>query len=489
MMEERNSRSQVGQCVSICMAMLALTALLSVPGETSAQAFDDSVTFTRDVAPILQQNCEVCHRPGSIGPMPLRSYEEARPYASLIREKVVNRVMPPWPIDRTVGITRFKNDRSVSDEEIETIMRWVDSGAPMGQVADMPLPLEWPDWSTAWRFEEEFGRPPDVVVSTPSYRVAANSADDWPWLESAIPGLTEERWIKAAEFRPATAESWNVFHHANPGIIKPDGTSDGSLRQVRGNEGTIYAEDSGQPIEPGDIVRWNMHMYAIDKDVDAVLQLGFWLYPRDEPPTYRAAGADGFSCSQYTGHGFEADPLPGRVGPNLRGGPRGLSSDPQIVRQGDLLLPPNSWATYRGVYVFDRPARLELARAHMHLRGRYQILEAIYPDGRWEVINKFHFDHDWQTAFLYEDDVMPLFPKGTVLIVTGVFDNTADNPHNPDPDQWVVRGDRTVDSMCHFRMGLTYFDDEEEFERVVQEREALLRQQRLAEEGDGDGGE
>ena len=123
----------------------------------------------------------------------------------------------------------------------------------------------------------------------------------------------------------------------------------------------------------------------------------------------------------------------------------------------------------------------------MHLRGRYQILEAVYPDSRWEVINKFDFDHNWQTAFLYEDDVMPLFPKGTVLIVTGVFDNTAGNPHNPDPDQWVVRGDRTSDSMCHFRMGLTYFDDQEEFERVVREREELQAKQLAAEEQGGGG--
>ena len=488
MTKERTSQSWTGRCISAPIAMFALVGLLWTPGETWAQDDDHAVTFTRDIAPILQQNCEVCHRPGSIAPMPLRSYEEVSPYAMLIREKVVNRVMPPWPIDRNIGIQSFKNDRSLSDEEIQTIASWVDSGAEMGNLEDMPAGLEWPDWSKAWRFEEELGRPPDVVVSTPSYKVLANSADDWPWLESEITGLTGERWIKAAEFRPATAESWNVFHHANPGIIKPDGTQDGSLRQVRGNEGTIYSADSGQPVEPGDIVRWNMHMYAIDKDVDAVLQLGFWFYPEDEPPMYRAAGADGFSCSQYTGHGFESSPLPGRFGPNLVGGNRGLSNDPQIVRQGDLLLPPNSWATYRGVYVMDRPARLEIARAHMHLRGRYQILEAVYPDGRWEVINKFDFDHDWQTAFLYEDDAMPLFPKGTVLIITGVFDNTAGNPHNPDPNQWVVRGDRTVDSMCHFRMGLTYFDDQAEFEKVLQEREELQAQQ-FAQRAAGDGGE
>lgn len=471
------------------LAALALGGLLVLPGAVASQAQpEEEVTFARDIAPILQEKCETCHRDGSIGPMPLTTYDEVRPWAPLIKEKVVSFVMPPWPIDRTIGIQRFKNDRSLSDEQIQTISDWADAGAPLGDVAQLPAPLEWPEWSDVWRFEEELGRPPDLVVSSPAYMVAANSADDWPWLESPIEGLDEQRWIKAAEFRPGTADTWNVFHHANPGIVKLDGTSDGSLRQTRGNEGTIYADDSGTPLDPGDIVRWNMHMYAIDRDVDAVLQLGFWLYPKDEPPTYRADGADGFSCSQYTGHGFASDPLPWRFGPELRGGPRGLSTNPQVVRQGDLLLPPNSWATYRGVYVMDRAARLEIARAHLHLRGRYQILEAVYPDGRWEVINKFHFDHDWQTGFLYEDDAMPLFPKGTVLIVTGVFDNTADNPHNPDPDQWVVRGDRTVDSMCHFRMGLTYFETEEEFQAAVDEREALLRRERPVSD-DGDGGE
>ncbi|MDE0083395.1 MAG: hypothetical protein OXT72_12195 [Gammaproteobacteria bacterium] len=481
------TRSGRAAVLPLQLAALALGSLLVLPGAAASQAQPEEVTFARDVAPILQEKCETCHRDGSIGPMPLTTYDEVRPWAPLIKEKVVSFVMPPWPIDRTIGIQRFKNDRSLSDEQIQTISDWADAGAPLGDVAELPAPLEWPEWSDVWRFEEELGRPPDLVVSSPAYMVAANSADDWPWLESPIDGLDEQRWIKAAEFRPGTADTWNVFHHANPGIVKLDGTSDGSLRQTRGNEGTIYADDSGTPLDPGDIVRWNMHMYAIDRDVDAVLQLGFWLYPKDEPPTYRADGADGFSCSQYTGHGFASDPLPWRFGPELQGGPRGLSTNPQVVRQGDLLLPPNSWATYRGVYVMDRAARLEIARAHLHLRGRYQILEAVYPDGRWEVINKFHFDHDWQTGFLYEDDAMPLFPKGTVLIVTGVFDNTADNPHNPDPDQWVVRGDRTVDSMCHFRMGLTYFESEEEFQAAVDEREALLRRERpVSDDGGGD---
>jgi hypothetical protein len=109
----------------------------------------------------------------------------------------------------------------------------------------------------------------------------------------------------------------------------------------------------------------------------------------------------------------------------------------------------------------------------MHLRGHHQIVEAVYPDGRWEIINKLDWDHEWHTAFLYEDHAMPLLPKGTVLIVTSVWDNTADNPHNPDPTQWVVRGDRSVDEMGHIRLGTTYLSDEE-FAELVAERERVL---------------
>ena len=113
-------------------------------------------------------------------------------------------------------------------------------------------------------------------------------------------------------------------------------------------------------------------------------------------------------------------------------------------------------------------------RGHMHLLGKYQIVEAIYPDGRWEVISKLNWDHSWHTLFLYEDHVAPLFPTGTVLLLSSTFDNTAANPHNQDPDQWITGGDRSVDEMGHIRLGLTYFESEEDFQRIVEERERTL---------------
>ena len=468
----RSSRALAG----LGFSALVIGASTGVyPGPVSGQRSDGLVTFTRDVAPILQEKCQTCHRDGSIAPMSLISYEEVRPFAPLIREKVASRTMPPWPLDHTIGIQEFKNDVSLSDEEIETILRWVDSGAPMGDPADMPPLVEWAAFEDDWQYAGRFGRPPDIVLASPPYTVPANELDHWPNLEMEVPGLTTgTRWIRAVEIRPADPDTRYVFHHANPSILQ-EGRNVSIGHSAAGTVGYIFPDDTGQALKPGAKVRFSMHLFPIDRDVEASLQLGFWLYPEGEVPEFETPGEVIHEASQSTGFGHEVTSSLG-FGPvrGSGGGRGGASSDPQFPRQVDLLIPPHSVVTFRGVYVMDRPARIHSLRGHMHLRGKYQIIEAIYPDGRWEVINKLNWHHAWQTAFLYEDHVMPLLPKGTVLIITNVFDNTADNPFNPDPNQWVVRGDRTVDEMSHARIGITYFDNEEDFERLVRERELLL---------------
>lgn len=476
-------RSASGRSVRLSMgagtATLVAFGLLAIgSAPVKAQESGNPVTFTRDVAPILQQNCQTCHRVGSIAPMPLTSYEEAAPFAALIRDRVESRVMPPWPLDHTIGIQEFKNDVSLTDEEIQTISQWVESGAPEGDPSDMPPPIEWASFENDWQYEEQFGRPPDIVLVSPAYLVPGNELDHWPNLETDVPGLTATRWIRGVEIRPASPDTRYVFHHANPSIVQ-NGGNVAVGHSAAGTVGYIFPDDTGQRLDPGAKVRFGMHLFPIDRDVEAVLQLGFWLYPEEEAPDFVTPGEVIFEASQSTGWGHDATANPG-FGPDrgTGGGRNGVSSDPQFPRQVDLLIPPHSTATYRGVYVMDRPARIHSVRGHMHLRGKYQVIEAIYPDGRWEVINKLNWHHGWQTAFLYEDHVMPLLPKGTVLMVTNIFDNTADNPYNPDPNQWVVRGDRTVDEMSHTRIGITYFE-EEDFERLVRERERYI-----AENGD-----
>lgn len=438
------------------------------------------VTFAKDVAPILQENCQVCHRPGNVAPMSLLTYEQVRPWASVIREKVIKRQMPPWPIDRTVGITEYKNDPSLSVEEIRTLVDWADAGAPLGNPADLPPPLEWPS-ERAWEFQEELGDP-DLVLESPVYTVKADGMDDWPTPitkleESIIEGepLTKERWIKAIAVRPHTPESRYVFHHANPGLILPGEIPDpmesesGRIKLIDsavGTEGRIFPPDQGRQIQPGSEISWAMHYFPYERDVDAALQVALWFYPEGYVPKHYSMGDVQMQTSATThGGGF----VP-RSGARDRTG--------RFHDHSDVIIPPNSVTTLKGVHVLDQPAMVHSVRGHMHMRGKYEVVEAIYPDGTWEVLTKLNWDHGWHTLFLYEDHAMPLLPKGTVLVLTSVFDNTSENRHNPDPDQWVTGGDRSIDEMGHIRLGMTYFDTEEDFQAAVAERERLRAEKR-----------
>src|SRR5277367_6766149 len=168
-------------------------------------------TFAKDVAPILQEKCQNCHRNGSMAPMSLVTYEETRPWAKSIKERVVTRNMPPWHLDKTVGIQHFQNDMSLGDEQISIIARWVDAGAPLGDPKDMPPPKQWPN-DYGWQLEKQFGKP-DFILKSDPYTMPAKSQDAWFRPLTAIP-VTEPRWVRAVEMRPATLAGRRITHHA-----------------------------------------------------------------------------------------------------------------------------------------------------------------------------------------------------------------------------------------------------------------------------------
>ena len=153
------------------------------------------ISYAKDVAPILQQNCQVCHQPGAIGPMSLMSYDEVRPWAPVIKARVVQREMPPYHYDPHVGIQELQGDWRLSEEAIKTVVAWVDAGAPMGDPAFMPPPAEFPDLNK-FRMEETFGRPPDVIISSTPYDVPGMGADRWwrPQVPSGITEVSMARW-------------------------------------------------------------------------------------------------------------------------------------------------------------------------------------------------------------------------------------------------------------------------------------------------------
>ena len=440
-------------------------AMIGMPALAAAQA-SDAVTYAKDVAPILQENCQVCHRDGSVAPMTLLTYEDARAFAPMIRYQVSNRIMPPWPMDVGVGIQHFRNSRSLTNEDIETIVQWVDSGAPLGDPVDLPPPIDFPEWGVAWDFEDELGRPPDVLVTSPGFTVKANGMDQWPRLSSVemTPeiGITGERWIRAVELRPTLPEFYGVFHHGSARVINraPEDVHQGpGTRQAPpeqrntqrdqlaeaavGVKGAIYPEGTGRLLKEGDLVLFNPHFYParLEEDLEGVsLTVGVWLYPEGEIP--RPTEGD-IVFTQSSMLGMEDNPL---------------------------IIPPNSQAIYKGVEILEGNAMVHSLRGHMHLLGGYNILEVLYPDGRYELVNKLDWDQRWHTQFLYEDDAMPLWPKGTTIMITTIFDNTVNNLQNPDPDQWVLGRSRTVDEMWRLRVGMTFYSDED-FARLVAERE------------------
>jgi hypothetical protein len=428
--------------------VLAFSAFLMLSGPSiaadlstaGAPPSDKSPTFTKDIAPILQAKCQECHRKGSMAPMSLVTYEETRPWAKSIRQRVIARQMPPWHIDPTVGVQKFKNDMSLSDDQIQTIARWVDAGAPGGDPKDMPAARQWAA-DNEWKAASELGQP-DLVVKSEPYTMAAHHQDVW-WRPVSDIGLKEPRWVRAVEMRPGTLAGRRITHHAVAYLAQddPDSILAGSDADLRGRallmewaigKGyDLYRPNTGKLLLPGAKISWDVHIHAVGEEIRDNVELGIWFYPKGQEPKYR---------TYLTA--FQA----------IKGRERSRIVD----------IPPNSIAESQNFTVLKQAAILENFQPHMHLRGKAMAVDAILPDGTVQPVSyvgKFNFN--WMTNYIYADDAAPAFPKGTIIRVTAWHDNTRANPNNPDPDQWVGFGDRTVDEMAHAWMNVTYISDDD----------------------------
>ena len=405
-------------------ALVTLTAA-QAPGPAGAPA-----TFTKDVAPILQKSCQNCHRPGSIAPMSLLTYEDARPWARSIRERVERRQMPPWHVDRAVGIRRFKDDPSLTDREIAAIAGWVDAGAPRGNPADMPPPRAFDD-SDRWHI----GRP-DLVVAMPAEYTVKPAAADWWQIFTAESGLAEDRYIKAVEAKPSPAAR-RVVHHAVETLVYDDGSSgEGTLVEYAvGKNGDVFPDGAGKLMKAGAKIRFNMHYHAVGEPVRDRTNVGIVFYPKGIVPKH-------------------------------------VIRTVRAPDQDDLDIPAGADNVRSDAYFkFDRPTHLVGFMPHMHNRGKKQCLETIYPDMRVEQLNCVNYDFNWQIVYNYADDVAPLFPAGTIVHVISWHDNSAANKYNPDPRNWVGFANRTSDDMS--RHWLTYYTmTDEEYKAELAERNA-----------------
>ena len=424
---------------------------------TSSQ--DDEVTYAADVAIIIQNNCQVCHRAGGIGPMELLTYQDARRYSRRIRENVMNRVMPPYYYDNDVGIQELQHDWRLSQEDINTIVAWVDQGAPLGNPDDMPPPADL-HATDEWSLAAEFG-PPDILAPSTPIDVPASGLDLWHRPIVKMQGLPDgERCIKALQVKPR-GDAVTVVHHANSTfqLLQEDGsfqgTGDRATEYAMGKLGEIIPDGVCRVFPADSYIRWDIHMYpgglgatAVNDVVEGnVVDLGIWLHPADYEYEYK----------------------------------QDLVSYNFMEGQRELLLPPNTGFMTQGFRSFDHPVRIDSFQPHGHLRLRSASLEIFYPEtGRTEIISMVsNWSATWHQSHIFEDYAAPLVPTGAVLIMKQWFDNTAANPNNPDPDQWVDYGQRTADEMSHFWIAVTHLDDKG-YERLVAEREKAEEEERIA---------
>ena len=399
-------------------------------------------TYTNEVAAIINDNCVVCHRAGGIGPMSFETYEQVRPWAPLIQMRVANREMPPYAYDHGIGIQDLQGDWRLSQDEIDTVVEWVNAGAQYGNQDIIVQPANLPD-PEAWNFEGDFGQP-NLIIPSVAIDIPANGNDLWH--KHLVPtGLTEDRCIKAVQVKPR-GEAKAVVHHANSNIVIDGGRQAMLTEYAMGKWGEIVPEGVCRTLPANSQVRWDIHMFpgglgamapgSVIKD--NVVEIGLWLYTEEESEQLK----------------YKQDLSLYRLGD-----------------QDDIVIPPHGYYMTQGFHSFDHPVRLDSFQPHGHLRMNAASLEIFYPEtGRTEQVSQISkWSATWHHSHLYAPEVAPLIPAGAVIILKQWYDNTADNPNNPDPDMFVMGGSRTGDEMTHAWLAITHLDDEG-FDKLQAER-------------------
>lgn len=451
---KENQRSRKAMIGFAILTAFGLSA--HAQAQSGALSIDTgAVTYADHVATIINENCVVCHREGGIGPMQFENYEQIRPWAPLIQYKVERREMPPYAYDHGIGIQDLQGDWRLSQEEIDTISAWVAQGAPEGDWGDRTP--EVPDIPSLdeWNFAAQFGQP-DLILDSQPIDVPAVGNDMWhrPYV---MTGLTTDRCIKAVQVKPR-ADAKSVVHHANSDVEIPNPVTGeyedyGQLTEyAMGKWGEIMPEGVCRTLPANARVRWDIHLFPGGVGAtapgamieDNVVEIGLWLHPE----------------------GYEEQ---ARFKQDLRLYP--------IRAGGELIVPPHGTAMTQGFHSFDHPVRIDSFQPHGHLRLRAASMEIFYPaTGRTEQISQIsNWSATWHHSHLYNPDVAPLLPTGAVLVLKQWYDNTTNNPNNPDPDQWVVDGSRTADEMTHAWIAVTHLDDEGYQEILAQREEAKQR--------------
>ncbi len=459
-----------------------LAALVLVgAGPAFAQNGPDSPTFSKDVLPILQRSCQRCHRPGSNAPMSLLTYQDVRPWARSIKVRVAARQMPPWHLDRSIG--EYLDDPSLTDQQIATIVNWVDAGAPQGHPADAPPPLTFTpvdEWA--------FGEPDLVVRMEKGFTIPAAGPDFTP-NEIVDPGITEDRYVKWVQIIP---DAHCCVHHSHVYVVTPEGADTDGLalgvgsntdnevdliEYAAGNDADLFAEGTAKLIKAGSKFRFSPHYHPYGEVVHDRQRVGIKFYPKGYRPEYvvtshriRTDVGNQWALNREkvedvilrAGHKIDINE------PRM---PTGALVEENPLHSATMLsIPPNTVAKHERFWPLPKPALVMSFQPHMHFLGTRMLLEAIHPDGRRETLTDVtNYEQNWQITYTYKTP--HLFPAGTILHTVSWHDNTSNNKHNPDPTSWRGWGSRTMDEMGHGWTDLAFLT-EEQYQREVARRRA-----------------
>lgn len=433
----------------ILTSSLALLAPIVVTSQTLAQ--QDEVTFHKDIEPILQRSCQNCHRTGGAGPMPLITYEQVAPFAGLIEYKTGLRdragAMPPWYMEKNIGIQDYKDDPSLSDEELAAISAWARNGTPQGDVADAPEALAFDD-STKWKAGE-----PDLVVVMNDVTKLAGTPDWWGEIDYMPIGLEEDRYVKSVEVvevndvdtsaAAGTVGGRYIFHHMIWGTAQLDENGERQgfsipwpVHEV-GRNADIFDEDAGRLLKAGTaIVSDSVHLHSNGRDTTGHMEVGFRFHPEGYEPKYK---------------------------PSFIGLGNGV----------DISITGNRKDQELHAYtVLQQHTKVVTFEPHLHAPGERMCLEAIW-GYTIETLSCVGYDHNWVRGYPYADDAAPILPKGTILHIVGYMNNTDSNPNVPDPRNWQGSGNRSVTNMF-IDLGIRVELTDEQFAEAMEERRQVL---------------
>lgn len=411
------------------------TLLIGLLLGAAALAASVDATFHKDVVPILQKNCQACHRPGEVAPMSLISFQEARPYARAIKAAVVTKKMPPWFADARYG--HFTNAKGLTQDEIDTLAAWADRGAPEGNAKDAPPPVKFPQ---GWMIPT----PELVVEMQEDQQIPATGIVDNYYI--IVPGnFTEDTWVTAAEVRPSNKAN---THHMRVWVRPPD--SNWLAGAPYGKPVPLgYRPPGGAARRPAAgartgvqelIAKYNPGLEPMNFAIDGAAKL----LPK---------GSDIVFETHYTTTGKPASDR-SKIGFHVAKAPLlkryftsgGLSANRIEIPPGD----PNYEA--RSAVTIEQDMKLTWLQPHMHIRGKDYELTAVYPSGEREILLKTDYDFEWQIGYQFEKPV--LLPKGTRLLAVSHFDNSANKRANPDPTATVRWGLQSTDEMSLIYLGL-----------------------------------